>query len=204
MAYTYTFALLSGNVPASYLDTNFSEACQRSNNLSDLTSASTARTNLGLGDMATQSAAAVAITGGTLSGVAISGSTITTPTITVKDANFSLLANADVTKIAKFDVSALTTATTRTLSVQDVNGTIYVTGGTAVAVADGGTGASTAATARTNLATVGKVVVQTFTSSGTYTPTSGMLYAIIECVGGGGGAGGCANSTAGNQGSAGL
>jgi hypothetical protein len=37
---------------------------------------------------------------------------------------------------------------------------------------------------------VESVVVQTFTSSGTYTPTSGMSYAIIECVGGGGGGGG--------------
>lgn len=34
------------------------------------------------------------------------------------------------------------------------------------------------------------VVQQTFTASGTYTPTSGMAYAIIECVGAGGGAGG--------------
>jgi hypothetical protein len=31
---------------------------------------------------------------------------------------------------------------------------------------------------------------QSFTASGTYTPTSGMLYCVIECVGGGGGGGG--------------
>jgi hypothetical protein len=37
---------------------------------------------------------------------------------------------------------------------------------------------------------VESVVIQTFTSSGTYTPTSGMSYAIIECIGGGGGGGG--------------
>lgn len=46
------------------------------------------------------------------------------------------------------------------------------------------------ATSRGNLAVVGRVVVQTFTSSGTYTPTAGMLYAVIEVCGGGGGGGG--------------
>ena len=35
---------------------------------------------------------------------------------------------------------------------------------------------------------------QTFTSSGTYVPTSGMLYCTIEVVGGGGGGGGAPNS----------
>lgn len=35
-----------------------------------------------------------------------------------------------------------------------------------------------------------QINVQTFTSSGTYTPTSGMQYCIIEVVGGGGGGGG--------------
>lgn len=40
------------------------------------------------------------------------------------------------------------------------------------------------------------VVIQTFTSNGTYTPTSGMLYCVIEIVGSGGGGGGCAATTA--------
>lgn len=35
-----------------------------------------------------------------------------------------------------------------------------------------------------------QIVVQKFTTSGTYTPTTGMIYATIECVGGGGGGGG--------------
>jgi len=44
---------------------------------------------------------------------------------------------------------------------------------------------------------------QTFVANGTYTPTTGMVYCIIECVGGGAGGGGCANSSAGQQGSGG-
>lgn len=45
------------------------------------TSASDARTNLGLGTIATQNASAVSITGGTISGVAITGGTISSTTI---------------------------------------------------------------------------------------------------------------------------
>jgi hypothetical protein len=51
-------------------------------------------------------------------------------------------------------------------------------------------------------ATAGKVYVQTFTSSGTYTPHAGMVTCLIECVGGGGGGGGVAATTS-NSGAAG-
>lgn len=51
----------------------------------------------------------------------------------------------------------------------------------------------TATAAQTPLA-VTKVIVQKFTASGTYTPTSGMLYAALECVGGGGAGGGAAGT----------
>lgn len=40
------------------------------------------------------------------------------------------------------------------------------------------------------------VVSQVFTASGTYTPTSGMLYCIVEVIGSGGGGAGCASTGA--------
>lgn len=43
-------------------------------------------------------------------------------------------------------------------------------------------------------ASASKHVVQVFTASGTYTPTAGMVSAIIECVGGGGGGGATGNA----------
>lgn len=43
------------------------------------------------------------------------------------------------------------------------------------------------------------VTTQTFTSNGTYTPTSGMVYAQIEVVGGGGGGGGASLTSGGGQ-----
>jgi len=42
------------------------------------------------------------------------------------------------------------------------------------------------------------VVTQVFTSSGTYTPTAGMKYCIIECIGAGGGGAGAVSPGAGN------
>lgn len=46
---------------------------------------------------------------------------------------------------------------------------------------------------------ISTVVIQSFTAGGTYTPTSGMKYCLVEAVGGGGGGGGC-TSGAGSQG----
>lgn len=47
------------------------------------------------------------------------------------------------------------------------------------------------------LPAITKVVTQYFTGSGTYTPTSGMVYCIVEAVGGGGAGGGAAAAGAG-------
>jgi len=57
------------------ISTSLGEKLVKASNLSDLASASAARTNLGLGSMATQAANAVAITGGTIDGVTMDGGT---------------------------------------------------------------------------------------------------------------------------------
>jgi hypothetical protein len=70
-----------------------------------------------------------------------------TNTITVKDTNFTLQDDGDATKQLQFQLSGISTGTTRTLTIPNASGTIYVTGSTDVSVADGGTGRSTNTTA---------------------------------------------------------
>lgn len=93
------------------------EMLQSGNNLSDLGSAATARTNLGLAGMATQDPAAVAITGGTITGVSIES----------LDSQTTLKDNADATKQARFELAGITTGTTRTLTVPNASGTLALT-----------------------------------------------------------------------------
>ena len=61
------FGYLNGVTSA--IQTQIDSKLTASNNLSDITTASTARTNLGLGTMATQNASSVAITGGSVTGM---------------------------------------------------------------------------------------------------------------------------------------
>src|SRR4029077_5175117 len=72
-------------------------------------------------------------------------------------------------------------------------GSTETLGGT-LAVANGGTGVTTIAAAPY----FKTIVRQVFTSSGTYTPTAGMIYCDIECVGGGGGGGSVPTTAAAN------
>jgi hypothetical protein len=70
-------------------------------------------------------------------------------------------------------------------------GAIDMTGGTpTVPTAAVGTNTTAAASMAAVQAAVGKVYIQTFAATGTYTPHAGMVNCIIECLGGGGGGGG--------------
>lgn len=112
------------------------------NNLSDLTNPSTARTNLGLGSLATESSVDL--------GSEVSG------TLPVASGGTGSSSAPMVGLITAADASAARTVIgAGTIATQD-SGAVSITGGsitgiTDLAVADGGTGASDAATARTNL-----------------------------------------------------
>ena len=106
--------------------------------------ASGARTNLGLGTMSTQDRNAVSISGGSISGIT---------DLAVADGGTGASNAADARTNLGLATGAVTTV--GTMAVQNANA-VTITGGTVsgitpLAVADGGTGGATAAQARTNL-----------------------------------------------------
>lgn len=87
----------------------------------------------------------------------------------------------------------------RTLTFQDASGTVALVA-TSLQTGNNLSDLSNADTARMNLALdvcFYQIVRQVFTTSGTYTPTSGMVFCDVELLGGGAAAGGVATASAG-------
>lgn len=66
----------------------------------------------------------------TFTGKTVTGGTFTQPVITIDDDEFTLQDNSDTTKKLNFQLSGITTSTTRTLTVPDANTTIVGTDAT--------------------------------------------------------------------------
>jgi hypothetical protein len=81
-------------------------------------SAANARTNLGLGTVATQNSNNVSITGGSIAGVTISS----------LDANTTFQDNTDPTKQMQFELSSIAGGQTSVLTVPDADGTVALLG----------------------------------------------------------------------------
>ena len=129
----------------------------KASNLSDLASASTSRTNLGLGSIATQASSSVSITGGSITGIT---------DLAVADGG----TGASDASTARTNLGLGSIATQASNSVSITGGSI--TGITDLAIADGGTGASTAANARTNLELVIGTDVQAYNANTAFTNTN--------------------------------
>jgi len=132
--------------------------------------ASTARSNLGLGTIATQASDSVSITGGSIAGIT---------DLAVADGGTGASDAAN----ARSNLGLGTISTQASNSVTITGGSI--TGITDLAIADGGTGASDASTARTNLG-LGTLSTQ---ASNSVTITGGSITGITDLAVADGGTG---------------
>ena len=82
------------------------------------------------------------------SSLSITGDLAVSGNISFTDSETFFQDDGDTSKKLQFQLSGISASTTRTVTWQDASGTVYITGGTDVAVADGGTGLSTIASGK--------------------------------------------------------
>lgn len=136
------------------------------NNLSEVTNAASARSHIGLGTMSTQNSGSVAITGGTISGATITGISVaglSAPVAVVDGGTGATTASGARTSLGLGSVS-IQNASAIALTGGTITGTtitgINISGlNSALAIADGGTGATSASAARTALG-LGTIALQ--------------------------------------------
>lgn len=164
---------------------SLSGALVAANNLSDLTNTTTARTNLGLGSIATQAASSVTITGGSINGATIGATTAAAGT-------FSSVSTASAT-ITGGSINGTTIGATTPSTIAGTTGTF-----TGAVTATGGVSNSIG-----QLYALKSVAALTAGAGLTYTPTAGTKAIRVICQGGGGGGGGVDGQGAGTAGCAG-
>lgn len=107
--------------------------------------------------------------------------------------NWNIVGGTGVSTAGAGNTLTINTSAAIATSYPADSGTAIPSGGILNVLGAGGTVTSGAGNTLTITSTsTVNVAIQTFTTSGTYTPTAGMSYCIIECLGGGGAGGGAA------------